>query len=233
MDKFINRMGLGVALLAIVMELTYLNAKSLLYLTGTDTVDKVFAVVGAFAFSVVTVVVMRKRTAGIVKMIFPWFDAALMFLGLNLKYADSFARMDINPIQLGLTVFMALLAGISTYALGLINYREHESDIDNGKSEIEARESKLVALQTNFDNAQLMYESTASELDDLRRNYNNVESAHASEVASLKSKLKTQASDLEKYRRAYLIAERGRILKKKEANRTETERAILAECETL
>jgi hypothetical protein len=229
MDKVLNKVGLGAALFFMVAELTYLNAKSLLFLTGNETVDKVFAVVGAFAFSIVTVVVMRKKTKGLVKMVFPWFDAALMFLGLNLKYADQIIAGTDNPLRLSLTVFMALLAGLTTYSLGIINYKEHESDFAAIKSDFAKTESDFAENQSDF--AKLKSDFAKQESD-----FANCKSELAktkSDFAKMKSDFAKQAEQLEQYRSAYMAAERSRILKKKPENRTEKEQALLAESETI
>jgi hypothetical protein len=131
-DKAFNKLALGFALFFMVCELTYVNAKSLLYMvSGFDSIDKFFAVIGSLAFSMVTVVVMRKTTKQWVKVVFPVFDTLLVFCGFNLHYADAILDGSDNPVRFWLSVFMALFTGFITYCLGLINYNEHTQGNEN------------------------------------------------------------------------------------------------------
>jgi len=106
-----------------MLELSYINAKSLLYIVDKfDMVDRTFAVIGSIAFSSVTIIVMRKSREKWIKIVFPVFDALLVFCGFNLRFADNLLG---NPIAFYLTIFMAVFTGIITYSLGIINYLEH------------------------------------------------------------------------------------------------------------
>lgn len=120
-DRIFTRVSVGVGLLFIVVELTFINSRSLSVLTHTEgAFSMLFAVIGALAFSMVTVIIMRKGTEKWLKIAFPIFDAVLMFLGLNLEYAETYRFV--------LTIFMSLFAGLITYSLGKINYQEHAVD---------------------------------------------------------------------------------------------------------
>lgn len=120
-DRIFTRVSVGVGLLFIVVELTFINSRSLAVLTHTEgAFSMLFAVIGALAFSMVTVIIMRKGTEKWLKIAFPIFDAVLMFLGLNLEYAETY--------RFALTIFMSLFAGLITYSLGKINYQDHTVD---------------------------------------------------------------------------------------------------------
>lgn len=147
-DRALNRMGIGLSLFFMVSELTYVNAKSLLYLVQEyATVDRFFAVTGSLAFSLVTVVVMRKSAEKWVKIVFPLFDVALVFCGFNLKFADAIIEGSDNPVRFWLTVFMALFTGFITYSLGIINYKEH-TDGNNEESENTILELKRILSES-------------------------------------------------------------------------------------
>ncbi|WP_044214630.1 hypothetical protein, partial [Saccharicrinis fermentans] len=124
--KTINRILISVALLFLIIELSYINAKSLIYLNNaTEALDQAFAVIGSIAFSVVTILVMMNSVVKWPKYLFPVFDTGLMFLGLNLTHYDTL--LD-NPIRLALTFFMASFTGIITFSLGLIEFKSFKSD---------------------------------------------------------------------------------------------------------
>lgn len=137
-DKFLSRYGVGFALLFMVAELAYINTKSLQFMVGNEAVsdiDMVFGVVGALAFSTVTVLIMRLGKRRWLKNAFPVFDTLLMFLGFNLMYAD---RLLDNPVRFGLSVFLSLFTGLITYSLGQINADQHtESASDRDQKRID------------------------------------------------------------------------------------------------
>src|SRR5512133_1787900 len=124
-DRTLNRLGVGLGLFLMVCELTYINSKSLLYLVqDTQEVDKIFAVVGSLAFSLVTIVVMRKPGKMALKVFFPVFDTLLVICGFNLKFAHAILEGSDNPVRFWLTIFLGLFTGLITYSLGIINYEE-------------------------------------------------------------------------------------------------------------
>lgn len=128
-DKILSRMGVGLALFFMVLELTYINAKSLNYMVnGMSQTDGVFAIIGAIAFSMVTVLIMRMSKRNWLKVVFPFFDMALVMCGFNLMFAtDLFA----NPIRFALSVFLAIFTGLITYSLGQINAEQHDGSSSN------------------------------------------------------------------------------------------------------
>lgn len=125
-DRMLQRYGVGIALALLVLELTYINAKSLHFLVqGMAITDVVFGVVGAIAYSMVTVLVMRLSRRQWLKVVFPLFDIALVLLGFNLRFADDLLG---NPVRFWLTVFVALFTGLITYSLGQINAEQHADE---------------------------------------------------------------------------------------------------------
>ncbi|WP_320053954.1 hypothetical protein [uncultured Acetobacteroides sp.] len=133
-DKLLSKLGVGFVLLFMVCELSYINSKSLLFLGNEfGAIDKLFAVVGSMAFSMVTVLVMRKSRERWIKVVFPAFDALLVFCGFNLQFAAQIASGHDNPVRLLLSVFMAVFTGLITYSLGLINYTDHVADANDSK----------------------------------------------------------------------------------------------------
>jgi len=150
-DKAFNRLGVGLGLFLMVLELTYINTKSLSYLVdGAGSIDHLFAIIGAFAFSIVTIVIMRKPGKTFLKFAFPLFDTGLVFCGFNLKYAENLLS---NPIAFGLTIFMAVFTGLITYSLGRINYEEHttnQMDADKLKESLQQSEATNKELAANM-----------------------------------------------------------------------------------
>lgn len=115
------QLAVALALFLLVLELTYINAKSLLYLVSeSGLADKAFAIIGSMAFSVVTVLVMRTSSSKWMRIVFPVFDTLLVFCGFNLKYADNLLG---NPVAFYLTIFLAVFTGLIMYSLGSIGSR--------------------------------------------------------------------------------------------------------------
>lgn len=168
-DRMLKRYGVGWALALLVLELTYINAKSLHYLVqGLNLVDMLFGVVGAIAYSMVTVLVMRLSRRNWLKVVFPLFDVALVLLGFNLRFADDLLG---NPIRFWLTVFIALFTGLITYSLGQINAEQHTEDNDTQR--INELIGKLHAEQVKHTDTQRMLSDTQAKLNELTSKYND------------------------------------------------------------
>ena len=122
-DRLFDKLAVKVALVFIVMELTYVNSKSLYFLLGGGgLVDRVFAVIGAIACSMVTVIIMLKSSEKWLKIAYPLFDVVLAFNSFNL--IDS--NCSSPYYKFALIVFMSLFVGLTTYSLGKINKVEHD-----------------------------------------------------------------------------------------------------------
>lgn len=134
MKKQMYYTAISITLILLVMELTYINAKSILYLVAElGYIDKAFAIVGALAFSMVTVLVMRTTSSKWMRFIFPLFDALLVFCGFNVKFANNL--LD-NPIAFYLTIFYALFVFVIMYGLGKISYERDTNRINNESTQI-------------------------------------------------------------------------------------------------
>jgi len=129
MKKQLYYTAISFTLILLVLELTYINAKSILYLVAElGYIDKAFAIIGALAFSMVTVLVMRTTSSKWMRVIFPAFDALLVFCGFNVKFANNL--LD-NPVAFYLTVFYALFVFFIMYGLGKISYERDTNRIIN------------------------------------------------------------------------------------------------------
>jgi hypothetical protein len=205
-DNLLKKYGVGLALTLMVMELAYINAKSLIFmskgLVGLDDtfkvhgIDSTMGLVGSFAFSAVTVLIMRLSKRDWLKLVFPVFDFCLVFLGFNIEYADDFYS---NPFRFWYSIFIAAFAGFTTYSLGQINADQHSGATSESKIKLLNEENELLQSKLELANRK------ADEL--------------LSEVVT--------------YKQGYLLHERGRILKKQERNRTEQDLEILKECELM
>lgn len=144
-DRILSRTGVGFALFFMILELTYINAKSLNYMVqGLSVSDGIFSIIGAIAFSMVTILIMRLSNRGWLKIMFPFLDAALVLCGFNLPYAaDLFA----NPVRFALSVFFALFTGLITYSLGQINAEMHDGSKDNDSATKQIETNRIIEDQ--------------------------------------------------------------------------------------
>ena len=146
-------------LLLMVLMLADVNVKSLIYLSknlvGLDVIfhvegiDNTAGVIGAFAFSMVTVLIMRLGDNNNLKLIFPFFDFALVFCGYNLDSTESIFN---DPIRFLMTIFIALFAAFTTYSLGHINADQHSEA--NTESKIKLLEENIKLLQGKLELAE-------------------------------------------------------------------------------
>lgn len=218
-----------IALVFLVLELTYLNSKSLFFLTEDhDIIGKAFSVIGAATFSMITVLVMRTSGIKWAKYVFPLFDALLFFCALNLHFSD---HLLVNPIRFSLTLFFALFTGLITYSLGIININQDhsETEIESLKNEVLSSESEIKSLQSELSARQTEIDSLKSNINDQQTETNN----YRAECNGLKDQLKYLESDLIRYKESHRRNERSRILKKKVSNRTPEEVQLLEEVERI
>jgi hypothetical protein len=228
-DKSITRFGIGLALLLMVAELTYINAKSLLFMVQEfGQIDQYFSVIGSLAYSLVTIVIMRTSERQWPKIAFPLFDVALVFCGFNLKFYDAIVFGTDNNVRFALSIFLALFTGFITYCLGIINYEKHvKTDTNLHDDKINSLARKLDARNNQFDALNIELGKKQTELNDLKTNLAKKEA----ELNNKSTEFKTLISDHERYKTVYYSAERSRILKKSEKNRTPEELEILNNCQ--
>lgn len=251
-DKILSKTGVGFALLFLVAELAYVNTISLKYMFTANgengELDTMFGIIGALAFSMVTVLVMRLSKRNWLKVVFPFFDVALMFCGFNLAHASNL--LD-NPVRFSLSIFLSLFAGLITYSLGQINAEQH--DANSAEIKINSLESELSGLKSKFCETESNLQKTSGELKVtlekeklLQGKFNELESNHIvikTDNANLKSKLEVtfqklneaenklkKAADIaSRYKDIAMSAEVARIRKKAEKNRTAEEKRLLEE----
>lgn len=183
-DGLLKRYGVGWALTLLVLELTYINTKSLLYLVqGMTALDTLFGVVGGVAFSMVTVLVMRLSRRGWLKFVFPLFDVMLVLLGFNLRFADELLG---NPVRFWLTVFIALFTGLITYSLGHINAEQQDDEVRaSDQRRIEELIQKLGQRERSLAEVQAKYNDTLSRLNDTQQLLSVTKSELSETVARL------------------------------------------------
>lgn len=240
-DKLINRIGISLTLLFVIIELAWINSKSLLFLTNSSLlIDEVFCIIGAVAYSLVTVTVMRKSKSLVMRIIFPAFDIAFVFLGFNINQGGLISS---DPVRFYLSVIVALFTGVIIFSLGLINAKDHIPDIgkmvdqipDLRKTISEYEESYL-SLMRDYESLQTkcsVFESDntilKSECEQLRGDKSDI----ACDLLSHKEDIKLLRSQVKEYYPIYIRAEASRIRKKDRANYTDTDVGIIAECDRL
>lgn len=201
-DVFIRDGGVGSSMFFVLIMLIIVNTHSLHFLFGDGVLNWVFAIFSAIGFSIATTSVIRKPVAAWMKYLFPLFDVFLVFLGFNLLNESI-------PVHFIMTLLFSAFTGAILIGLGTINYTE------NFKSEEEKDMlSELASQQSVIDRLQ-----SEKETDKARLN-------------SAKARLTEVETEMNKYKKIYLLAEKSRILKKKPENRTESELRILQELET-
>jgi hypothetical protein len=189
-----------------IAELSYINSKSLLHLAGSgQCVHQAFAVVGAIAFSLVTIIVMQQPNLKWQKVVFPVFDAALVFLGFNLDYHPD--------MRIYLTVFMALFAGCIMYSLGKIEYHQGES---NESKQLEEKQKTLNETRLELESVKSELKVTETQLYNTESNLQKV----SADFDNLKTEFQKAKSNIEVMESDYIKYNVGRINRKKEQNLT-------------
>ncbi len=216
-DKAITRFGIGLALLLMVSELTYINAKSLTYMVQEfGTIDRYFAVIGSLAFSIVTVIIMRTSERRWPKIVFPVFDVLLVFCGFNLKYYEAIVTGTDNMVRFSLSIFMAMFTGFITYCLGIINYEKYV------KNDTDETEGRIYELIRKLDESERKRMELNRNVDDLKRKLSESEriinetKRKADETAKLLIETKTIAN---RFLRNHILYECWLSKKKSETNR--------------
>jgi hypothetical protein len=218
-----KKMFFYLAMAGIVLELTYLNNRSLKYLVEDyNLIGKVFSIIGASVFAMMTILIMRSSNKKWMKVVFPIFDMMLVLFGFNLRFADNLLG---NPVAFGLTIFISIFTGLITFSLGTINVSDKETDserktsTDNKnrmlQSELFEKQNEIIHLKSQISGQTGIIEKAKTDIENLQSKISKIE------------------SEKQKYRHSHLLFEQGRIRKKKLQNRTAEELETLNECTTL
>ena len=108
------------------------------------------ALIGATAFSITTVVVMRREGFLWAKLIVPVFDFFLMFLGFNINYL--FKDNSTNAF-IWLSLFFSVFAAFITGVLGFINYKERKNESTHLES-VNLMQKEIDSLRINISELQ-------------------------------------------------------------------------------
>ncbi len=201
--KRFTQTGIVFALIFMIAELSYINAKSLLYLAdNTQYIDHIFAIVGSLAFSMVTILVMRNSVLKWVKFVFPAFDSALVFCGFNLTHASDILSGSDNPVRFWLTVFMALFTGLITYSLGIINYKgediKEQRLSDKYKQLFNESGRKLDELRAKLQQSHVELQQKEKFIDDTTTAFNQ-QAVELDETKSALQQINTELQQRNKY----------------------------------
>lgn len=224
-DRVTNRIGISITLFLVIAYLAWTNYKSLIFLTNSSQLEELlFCGVGALAFSMVTVMVMRNTRAKIALFTFPLFDVAFVFFGSNIHHAQMLAD---EPVRFWLSVVVALFTGVTIFSLSLIKAGDHIPDIGKKVSESDERYNLLLgeykSLQSDFTTKQSELVKIRGDCEVMQNENTNLKT----KFKSLETNFDKVAGECSKYKAVYLSAERSRILKKNEANRTTEEKMLL------
>ncbi len=213
MDSRLKQILISVALLFMIAELSYINSKSLLHLADSETtIHHAFAIVGAIAFSIVTIIIMQQPGIKWQKIVFPVFDAALLFLGFNL---------DLYPdMRIYLTIFMAVFAGCIMYSLGKI---EHQTGETKEARELAHEKERTNSLGKQLDEVKSELRISEEALYNTECNLQKV----SCDFDNLQTEFHKAQSHIEVMQPIYLKSEISRIRKKSVDNRTAEEVKIL------
>ncbi|HLO59226.1 MAG TPA: hypothetical protein VK179_10820 [Bacteroidales bacterium] len=213
------------AVFFMVLELTYLNSRSLIYLIEDDDwAGKVFSIIGAICFSMFTVLAMRSSNKKWIAIVFPIFDIFWVLNGLNLRVYDVMLN---NPIAFALRIQFGLYTGLVTYVLGTIDITSDKLNRDNN---MELMKSKLAKNESEINDINNMVLMKQGQADSYQSKVNEMESEISKKltvIEKMQSKLSEVESELNNYKDRFFKYEKGRIRKKKEANRTPEEKQIL------
>lgn len=200
---------LDIAILFMIIYLSHLNSESLIYLTAPDgIIGKIFSVIGAIAFSIVTIRVLQEDSMTWQKVAFPMFDIVLVFLNFNISVYPQF--------RIYLTIFMSLFAGTILYSLGKI---KHKSGEGKGSTELQKETTRANSLGKQLDSLKREMKDTIN----LGSKNESMLKVRDSEMESLKSQFLSLKNQIKVMRPIYTKAELSRIRKKTEDNRTADE----------
>lgn len=220
-DRFLSKTGVGIALLLMVTELSYVNTLSLEYMFNTQNISAtIFGIIGAIAFSSVTVLIMRLGKQNWAKIAFPLFDMLLTFCGLNLEHAD---HLFANPIRFAMSIILSVFAGLNTYSLGLINADQHA---ESTKNETNTKQIELIRRIDESENKCAEQQRIINELTAKQNDWKRIadeSKRKADESIMLLAETKTNANH---FLRNHILYEAWMSKKRSETNRNGFDKAV-------
>jgi len=226
-DIFIRDGGIGISMFFALILLIIVNTHSLHFLFlifGNGAIYWIFSLLGALGFSFATISVIRKPVSKWMKWVYPLFDMIFVFLALNINNTSF-------PVHSSMIVLVSLFFGAILLGLGTINYNENYTEknleselilLNDTLNKLKGKYERLEYEKTSFQNRLTSFENIESENKSLKSKIFEIESK-LTESDELIQTYKFQLTELETYRKGYLLAEAGRIRKKKFENRTDEE----------
>ncbi len=215
-SQFLTDSGVSFALFFVMLELIGINAYSIRYVLNAQHetwFNWIPATIGAFAYSITTIVVMQQKGHAKLKTTLPVLDALLVMLGMNILIFEQYASDTINYVALILSVLFAVFTAVITYSLGQIN--NEKSDLTVSKSDYDRL---LIQLQASLE----MNEMQNKEIFKIESDATEMEGRILELTEELKSKETlwrremVRADNFEPY---YIASELSRIRKMKPKNR--------------
>lgn len=142
--------GFGLVLLGVILHLMFVYGKIVYTVNAVQTEELnwfylLVAFVAALAYSLATVVVIRKSSTKSSKALFAGFDAVAVFL--------LYARTADLLLDWFLLLFLATFTGLVMYQIGLIAL--HEAQAESPENIAAKYEVKIKNLETNLQAANL------------------------------------------------------------------------------
>jgi len=221
-DETVRLGGVGAALFFIMLELTYINSKSLLYLDRDNGfIAHLFAIIGSLAYSLVTITVMRHPGHLGFKRTFPVFDTLLVFCGFNINLPAEIMHGNVNFVALALSIFLSCFTGLITFTLGMLNFEqhgsvEHDQQMEDLKSQFAKLQSQIAQLQTDLQFSQTELVKKETDMAKLQ-----------TDIASVQGQFANSQTELAKYQSQFVKSELSRIRKKRPENRDENEKKFM------
>jgi len=206
-DKFINESGPAATLFFIWIKLSFIIAFAFHFVIDSKSeiwLSWIPSVFGAVTFAMVTIVVMRREGHKNLKKIFPIFDILITLGALNIHNVNDIA--DFNWFVFGYSFLFAVLTGLVTYSLGMINF------------EMQKKVSKFENAQTKFNEYKTKFENKKYELTKNIEKYKNIQDQLQAQL-DITDKLKLR---LKVYEIGYIKWEHSRLSKRKNLTEKET-----------
>ncbi len=214
-SQFLTDSGVSFALFFVMLELIGINAYSIRYVLNAQHetwFNWIPATIGAFAYSITTIVVMQQKGHAKLKTTLPVLDALLVMLGMNILFFEQYQTDALNYVALILSVLFAVFTAVITYSLGQIN---------NEKTELTVSKSDYDKLQRQLQASLEMNEMQNKEIFKLESDVTEMKN-QKTDIITHFHKLKGDFIEIreqsDKYKPYYISSELSRIRKMKKEN---------------